>query len=224
MGRVTADRQATAQLGPPPDLSDLAGFPIHRTASDAVLYRAHDTAREPWWFARGGGRFDLRSPRGTCYLATSPAAAVRERLGPVLAARMGLPATVLDDVVVSRLRPGRRGSPGPVRLANLRVARVASFGVTRELESMTPYDVPAAWAAAFDALGLDGVRYGPRFSPGAASAIGLFGAEGHDRSRAVDPHPVPAWQVPGAPTPIALPELAQLHVIEPPRRGSARRR
>ncbi|MGI8415131.1 MAG: RES domain-containing protein [Nakamurella sp.] len=46
------------------------------------LVRAHHLANSPWWFAHDGeGRFDLPAPYGTCYLASHPAAAVRERLG-----------------------------------------------------------------------------------------------------------------------------------------------
>lgn len=168
--------------------------------------------------AARGGRFDLPAPKGTCYLASTTAAALRERLGPVLAGRATLPATVLADVVVSRLTVGLPESGGRVRWANLRVAAAARFGVTRELESMTPYEVPVQWARAFGDAGLDGVRYGPRFSPGSASAYALFGDAGEDRRRLPDPQPVPATAVAGAPDALAVPRRRDLKVIAPPRR------
>lgn len=188
------------------------------------MHRAHLAARGPWWFASGGGRFDLPTPRGTCYLATSALTAVRERLGPVLAARRAVPAAALDDVVVSRLALGPPTSGTPLRLANLRATGAADFGVTRELESMTPYAVPCSWAAAFDVAGFDGLWYGPRFSPGRASAVALFGAAGADAGRVVDPHPIPAREVRGVPTLVAPPRRRELKVIEPPKGHVSRSR
>lgn len=227
MGGVTA-REAPAQQ-PPPD--DLGGFPVRRLAPDTTVFRAHQGRRSPWWFSSSGGRFDLSEPRGTCYLASSALVAVRERLGPVLAARSALPVGALDGVVVSRLTlapaPAQGHGPAgerPLRLANVRVAAAADFGVTRELEAMTPYDVPVRWAAAFDAAGFDGVWYGPRFSPGAAGAVAAFGPAGQDDARAVDPEPVPATQVAGAPAVVEPPRRRDLKVIEPPRGRVSRSR
>ncbi len=111
-----------------------------------------------------------------------------------------------------------------MRLANLRVSAAADFGVTRELESMTPYDVPARWAAAFDAAGFDGIWYGPRFSPGSASAVALFGAAGEDPHRDVDPQPVPAGRVRGVPATVDPPRRRDLKVIEPPKGRVSRSR
>ncbi|MGN6634758.1 MAG: RES domain-containing protein, partial [Oryzihumus sp.] len=75
-------REVVAQQVP---RTRLAGFPAYRLDPRTVLCRAHLAANGPWWFSHdGGGRFDLPAPRGTCYLATDPAAAVRERLGAVL--------------------------------------------------------------------------------------------------------------------------------------------
>jgi hypothetical protein len=201
---VSTPREAAAQRAPEADLTD---FPVRRTAPTATMHRAHLASRGPWWFASGGGRFDLPVPQGTCYLATSALAAVRERLGPVLAGRSTLPAAALDGVVVSRLALGLPGQRAPLRLANVRVSAAADFGVTRELESMTPYDVPAAWAAALAGVGLDGIWYGPRFSPGTSGAVALFGRAGLDERRPLDPEPVAASGVRGVPV-----------RVEPPRR------
>jgi hypothetical protein len=218
---VTSSREAPA-LRPP--AGDLTGFPVRRTASSTVLHRCHLARREPWWFASGGGRFDLPVPRGTCYLATSALAAVRERLGPVLAARRAVPAAALEGVVVSRLPVGLPGAGGVVRLANLRAAAAADFGVTRELESMTPYAVPASWAVALDGAGFDGIWYGPRFSPGPASAVALFGPAGLDGRRPVDPAPVDVREVRGVPTLVSPPRRRDLKVIEPPKGRVSRSR
>lgn len=212
-------RERPAQQGPP---ADLAGFPVSRATAQTRLHRAHDRDRGPWWFSSdGAGRFDLPAPRGSCYLASTALAAVRERLGPVLAARATLPASALEHVVVSRLRPATDGRP--LRLANLRVSAAGSYGVTRELESMTPYALPRRWAVALADHGLDGVRYGPRFTPGSASAVALFGPAGTDPTRAVDPHPVAAAAVAGAPMSVALPRRRDLKVISPPGRGRVSR-
>jgi hypothetical protein len=210
-----SSRESVQQQSP---RGDLRGFPAVRLAPQRALHRAHSARRGPWWFSSGGGRFDLPAPRGTCYLATTALAAVRERLGPVLGGRSTLPAAALADVVVSRLTLTVPGRPGAVRLANLRVQAAIEHGVTRELEVMVPYDVPTSWARAFAAVGLDGVRYGPRFTPGSASSIALFGDAGEDLARPVDPAPVAASAVPGAPRPVPVPRRAEITVLGTPRR------
>ena len=217
MGGVSGSRERPAQLGPP---EDLTGFPQSQLRPGHRVYRAHLVSQGPWWFGSGGGRFDLDPPRGTCYLASTALAAIRERLGPVLAGRRTVPRPALADVVVSRLTVTEPG--GSIRLANLRSSRAAEFGVTRELESMTPYDVPRAWARAWDAAGLDGVRYGPRFSPGRASAYAVFGPQGEDVRRGTDPAPVAASAVSGVPGLVPLPRRAHLTVIGTPRRRAPR--
>jgi hypothetical protein len=209
-----SDRERTAQ-GPPP--ASLVGFPAYRIGADTDLFRAHAGNLRPWWFGNdGGGRFDLVAPRGTCYLALDPLSALRERLGPVLGASQLVPASLLESVVVSRLR-----IVAGCELADIRDRRAATFGVTRELESMVPYAVPQAWARAFDTAGHGGVRYGPRFTPGDSSAIALFDDEG-GKSWPADPDPVLAQQVPGAPKAMPTPRRADLTVVRPPRTRTTR--
>lgn len=214
-GAGPVSRTVVAQQVPRACLGD---FPAYRLVPGVPLFRAHLSAHGPWWFSSdGGGRFDLPPPHGTCYLATNPAVAVRERLGTVLGGSASVPASLLEGVVVSRLR-----LPVARRLANLQVARAADFGVTRELETMVPYAVPHAWARALSAAGLEGLRYGPRFTPGAASSVALFGAEGaHDLP--ADPDPRPAGEVLGAPTPVPAPRRMDVTVVRPPRTRAARR-
>lgn len=218
---MTTSRETPVQQGPP---EDLGGFPVRRMAPSAMLHRAHRAARGPWWFSSAGGRFDLPAPRGTCYLATSALVAVREWLGPVLARRASLPATTLDGVVVSRLPVGERGTSRHLLMANLRVEGAAAFGVTRELESMTPYEIPALWARALAEAGLDGVWYGPRFTPGRASAAAVFGRAGVAEHRPEDANPVEAARVPGVPGVVGLPRRRDLTVIAAPRRPARRHR
>lgn len=207
-------REVVAQGPPPPTL---AGFPAYAISTGTDLFRAHLRALGPWWFGNGGaGRFDLPAPRGTCYTAGDPESALRERLGPVLGGAAAVPESLLEEVVVSRLR-----LPEPCAVADLQSRDATSFGVTRELETMVPYAVPHTWARAFDTAGLDGVRYGPRFTPGDGSAVALFGDAG-DPGWATDPAPVPADRVAGALRIVPTPRRADLTVVRPPRTRAAR--
>ena len=207
-------RERPAQ-GPPP--AALAGFPAHRVDTGTDLFRAHGVDLGPWWFGNdGSGRFDLSPPRGTCYVALDPLSALRERLGPVLGGSQAVPEGLLEASVVSRLR-----LTAAREVADVQDGRAAPFGVTRELESMVPYAVPQAWARALDEAGSGGVKYGPRFTPGDSSAVALFDAAGA-ADWPVDPDPLPAQQVPGAPTSLPTPRRADLTVVRPPRTRTTR--
>lgn len=209
-----SDRERPAQGAPP---ETLEGFPQHTVGPRDDLFRAHGTALGPWWFGNDGdGRFDLPAPRGTCYTATDPLSALRERLGPVLGGSDAVPESLLEDALVSRLRV-----PAGREVADTQSRDAARFGVTRELETMVPYAVPQAWARAFDAAGLGGVRYGPRFTPGECSAVALFDEAGSPEWP-LDPDPVSAASVPGAPTAMTTPRRADLTVVRPPRTRTGR--
>lgn len=204
-----SDRERVAQAAP---TTSLGGFPTHRVETSTDLFRAHSGEFGPWWFGNeGGGRFDLPSPRGTCYTALDPGSAVRERVGPVLGRAVAVPESLLEDVLVSRLR-----LPAGRDVADVQSTAAGGFGVTRELETMVPYAVPQLWAQAFDRAGHGGVRYGPRFTPGECSAVALFDDEGA-RPWPPDPDPVPATSVPGAPTVWPTPRRSDLTVVRPPR-------
>jgi hypothetical protein len=181
------------------------------------LFRAHSIHRGAWWFGSdGSGRFDLPAPRGTCYLALDPESAVRERLGPVLGGRVELPESTLADVVVSSLT-----LPRDVSVADVQSRRAAAYGVTRELETMVPYTVPQAWARALAQARFDGVRYGPRFTPGQASALALFGEAG-EAGWSQDPTPLPAQEVVADLRLWSTPRRADLTVVKPPRTRAVR--
>lgn len=187
-------------------------FPCRTVRPDDELHRAHTASYGPWWFGNdGGGRFDLYDPRGTCYLADSALTAVRERLGVVLGGSPTAPASLLDGVVVSRLH-----LPERCACADLQSRRAVRYAVTRELETMVPYDVPQAWAHAFDAAGFGAVAYGPRFSTGTATSYAVFGPAG-SASWPVDASPVPARAVPGVPVVVDPPRRWDLTVVRPPR-------
>ncbi|QGN57328.1 RES family NAD+ phosphorylase [Nostocoides sp. HKS02] len=209
-----AARDTTAQRLPP---ASLTGFPTYEITALTDLFRAHDARRSPWWFGNdGGGRFDLQSPRGTCYAALDAESALRERLGPVLGGRTRLPESALVDVVVSRLR-----LPAARDVADVQSRRAVRFGVTRELESMVPYAVPQTWARALAATGFGGVKYGPRFTPGECSAVGLFGPEGA-AGWPEDTDPVPAEQVSPDLHAWPTPRRADVTVVRPPRTRTVR--
>jgi hypothetical protein len=127
-----------------------------------------------------------------------------------------VPESLLADVVVSRLQ-----LPEPRSVADLQSRDAGRYGVTRELETMVPYAVPQAWARGFAAAGLGGVRYGPRFTPGDASAVALFGQAG-EAPWPGDDDPVPAVQVDGAPRVLPTPRRADLTVVRPPRTRTVR--
>ena len=202
-------REVVAQQ--PPGMP-LAGFPSRLLRAGEQVYRAHTATLGPWWFgADGHGRFDLSDPRGTCYLAGSALAALRERLGVVLGRLPVVPASLLEGAVVSTL-----AAPDERDLADLQTADAARFGVTRELETMVPYAVPQAWARGFDEAGLGGVAYGPRFTTGDATSLALFDAGGA-ADWPCDASPVPAAEVPGAPVALDPPRRWDVTVVRPPR-------
>lgn len=179
----TRERVALADPGPRP----LDGFPAWTLTPRRRLVRGHRAAKGPWWFASsGGGRFDLPPPRGTCYVAFDDRTAIRETVGEVLAVGGVVAAEFAAERVLSTLRiPARR------RLADTCAESAADFGLTRELCTLTPYDVPRRWAAAL-AGGFDGLRYQTRFTTGAgANAAALFGAAGARDGWPVDDAPEP---------------------------------
>ncbi len=149
--------------------ASLAGFPV--SIPPRFLCRVCRRTRTTWWFSsNGSGRFDLRSPEGTCYFAADAFAALREasRGGPVT------PQWVADRDL-RQMQP-----PDPqAKLAAVTRAKAARFGVTKELVTVTPYDLPRRWAAAFRRAGFAGIRHELRHDPRARpSGVSLFGPAG----------------------------------------------
>ena len=218
---------APAGPPPPPGGGGAAATRVCRCATsratgcgtDATLFRAHTAGLGPWWFCSdGSGRFDLPAPAGTCYVATSAVAAVRERLGVVLGGAATVPAALLEGVVVSRLQPparpqrgqpaGRRGPPTS--------ASPASSRPWCPTPSRRPGPAPSPRAD------LEGVRYAPRFTTGPALAVALF-ADSGDAGWPVDAAPLEAADVPGAPLAMPAPRRMDLTVVRPPRTRTRRR-
>lgn len=162
-----------------PDLAQsYDAFPEHRLGRGHQLHRVCRGDRRPWWFcADGQCRFDVPAPDGTCYLGEDEIAGLLEVIGPDL--RDGVIAsTFVEQRVVRTLR-----LPSVHRLADTVDRRAAGLGCTNEIATITPYDVPQAWAEAFRQSGFDGVRYRLRFDTGRApTGIALFGKAGERRS------------------------------------------
>lgn len=161
---------------PDPDQS-LASFPAVTLRTNQRFYRCTRTTNGPWWFSSsGGGRFDLRPPRGTCYLATDAIAAVREALGPTDGSRL-VTHQWFEDRSVRQLRLSR-----PTRVAHTYAETASSHGVTLEINTIVPYDIPQAWAAALDQAGHGGVAYLLRHSAAPWRGVALFGSSGERTS------------------------------------------
>ena len=66
-----------------------------------------------------------------------------------------------------------------VELADLASRAARAFGVTGEIHTVVPYDVPQRWAHKLDGAGFEGLRYRLRHDPsGRAEGVALFGTEG----------------------------------------------
>jgi hypothetical protein len=140
------------------------------------LVRVCHRGRGTWWSSsNGSGRFDLAAPHGTCYLATDPIGALREasRGGPVS-------NTWVAERELRTVTP-----PDPTgRLAATTHQAAARYGLTTELVTIVPYDLPRRWAQAFHRTGLAGIRHELRHDPRARpTGVSLFGPA------APGPHP-----------------------------------
>lgn len=174
-------RRSARALREPPE--SLAGFPSGSTAGR--WFREHeyreDAADGGCWFFRGTpedcepqGRFDLALPEGTCYLAGSAPAAVRERCGRFMAAHHLVPRSLVVDRLVSEVR---------VKMVRARVADAThddapAHGVTRELFTVDDYGLTSRWAHALRSARFGALVYQPRFSTGNERACALFGIAG----------------------------------------------
>jgi hypothetical protein len=174
---MSGRRRSPSLAWPPADAQALVGFPHQRLGSRAALFRVTRRGRGPWWFSGSlQGRFDLKSPRGTCYLATDPLVALLEVVGPSRL-RGAVSQTFLAERRLRRLQ-----LPVPRSLAELSARRAARFGVTLEIHSIVPYDRPQAWAERLAQAGSEGLLYLVRHDPSGARGVALFGRQGERRS------------------------------------------
>lgn len=178
-------RSRQALTAPPPDL---AGFPRaslplgdwfrpHRERSDEDA-----SDKGCWWFASvslgaiPGGRFDLPAPKGTCYFASSPEIAARERLRRFVAERSWVPADAVEGCIISVVSTLHLRN-GP--LADLTHPTATDrFGITRDISTTSDYALSSQWATSLSITQYGGVLYEPRFTPGEARAVAVFGAAG----------------------------------------------
>ena len=192
-------RSAPAQSTPP--TSGVAGFPTAIGLSD-VWYREHQHRPEKpdegcWWFSshktgqEPGGRFDLVTPNGTCYLGETVGVAVRERCGRFLATHMPIPTGHMEGRVVSTVVL----APMPAPVADLTSPDGARFGVTGELTAGNDYTLTVEWAQALFDAGQAALLYQPRFTPGQERALAVFGDvfDPGDTSPATDVGHVVGW-------------------------------
>lgn len=161
------------QQQPPASDLDLSGFPSV-LAPVGVVFRAFGMQHGPGYYSNHlTGRFDLAGDSGTMYFGDSIETTIREALGDLAYGKVVMGSTVAERAVAEAVLPVR----GP--FANISDDRAVDFGVIRELQTMSDYAVPQAWAEAFRAAGFTGVRYPSRFTSGAAAnSWAVFGPAG----------------------------------------------
>jgi hypothetical protein len=99
-------------------------------------------------------------------------AAVLEVLGPD---RIGgaISSRFLEERDIWTLRVSEERS-----LADLTSRRAAIYGITTEIGTLVPYELPQAWARCLHLAGAQGLRYWLRHDPSRAAGVALFGAQG----------------------------------------------
>lgn len=166
---------------PPKNARDLDGFPRAHLRPRTL----HRLSEHPgvWWYSaadgRGGGRFDLVLPNGTCYLADHLDGALTEKL-------LRRPKRILSEQRLRELNHARVRIVRKVVLADMTSGRATGFGINAEIHTTLDYAKPRAWAARLHAWGARGIRYLVRTDPAARlRGIGLFGRAGlHARAPA----------------------------------------
>jgi hypothetical protein len=122
------------------------------------------------------GRFDLPAPEGTCYLATDELAALLETLG---ADHM---AGAVSAAFLAERRLRRLTLPLSTEAADLTSRKAAGFGITAEIDTLVPYELPQTWAARLRAAGNGGLLYWLRHDPSRSLGLALFGPHGERTS------------------------------------------
>ena len=174
----------------------LKRFPRRTLRGERTIYRIHQSARAPWWFSAGNGRFDpVGTGMGACYLAERALGAwVEVFRKPQLLPEVEVAERSLLAVALKR----------DVRLADVTSRRALSFGVTASLGANEQYEKSQAFAVQALEAGFDGVRYFARHDPAQKLfGVALFG-------RAGEPEPAdPLWPANSEPIPDALVREAQ---------------
>lgn len=173
---------------PAPTPERVARIPTVAARGSSVARATWRTRPHPWWFSGRDpvpspetGRFDREVPRGTCYFATDPIAALIGKLSD--------PDEL--DPLVSRETLARLvvwHGPLPVAATVADTTHRASR-LPKELGTITPYDRCWAWADALDDADLDGLMWWLRFDPGDGRGVAIFGPA----STPDDPPDTDAW-------------------------------
>lgn len=178
---MSREGEAEQQLGPRADL-DLTSFPREAIPAGTQVWRSHRAGLGAFWWANSGkGRFDIADrdgdgTRGTMYVGTSLAVAVREATrGAMQKTGWAAEDRVAEfEVAIFTL-------PQTFSCAAISDARAEGFQVTRELAGMfdpylaNHYAIPQAWAERFADDGFDGINYESRWTNGpGADAWALF--------------------------------------------------
>lgn len=156
----------TSTLEPPPeDPAALGGFPRIQLRGRGLyrLFRHRDPAtgrpRQPFFFASapegGGGRYDLPSPDGACYLARSRAGAWLETFRSTYLARADL----------RRYRLLATRPPYSLRAADLLDPAGRAYGVTGEIHVTTDYRLTRRWAERLHQAGVRALHGKVRHDP-----------------------------------------------------------
>lgn len=186
-----------------PPTSDLTGFPRKVVDAGRRWWRNHGPLG-PWFFGSGPhGRFDLDSPGGTLYLASSAECATRERIGFDQVRAGFVTASEVADRYLSEVT-----LPTAVDAAHTTSADGLRWGVVAlELAGTDDYTLTRAWAGAFAAAGFGGLWTLLRFSGPHGRGLVVFGDEG-PRS----------WPVPATSTPLRefVETTMGLRVVDPP--------
>lgn len=143
-------------LAEPPNRAGALASCVGQSLAGGAIYRlcrtvGPDGARQssPWWFASvpddadAGGRFDLSTPMGTCYVATRPVGAVLEGL------QAHLTSLPIEELRVRRLVRVLAPADAPLaaRLTSRRLA--GAHGVTVALWAGGDRALTQRWALAF---------------------------------------------------------------------------
>lgn len=151
-----------------------------------VCFRLHWSDTGPWWFnSDGSQRFDLESPKGTCYLAEAALGAFVE---------VGARLSYVDPDELGRRSLARLQVPRALRLADVTSPRAAGFGATARVSAGAGYSLDSQpWAERFAAAGFEGIRYGLSHDPGLRlRGLAVFGDAGeHPDFGPADSGPVP---------------------------------
>lgn len=171
---METSRDYPSQQEPPEEKDFLEGFPCKCIRSGLRWYKVHKINQNPWHFNnKEGGRFNLSSKNGTCYMSNKPEAAIREIIGPDWMRDREVPQALLSDRKISTLYIPRR-----LTAAKLNDDKCLSYRINAELSVSTPYKISAKWAEKFFKSGFHAIWYLPRFSSGESRSLAMFDLAG----------------------------------------------